>query len=116
MTLKVTDTRPEKLTSIPNKKSLIDLYPDRFTGLQWLSSLAFSRKESGKLCVCLDPKGLNAAIRRTYHTTPAVEEISHRLEGTRIFSKLDAKSGYWATKLDQESSSLTSFNASSSRY
>ena len=68
------------------------------------------------MCVCLDPKDLNAAIKRTYHRTPTVEEISHRLEGAQIFSKLDVKSGYWAIGLDQESSSFTSFNAPSGRY
>ena len=83
---------------------------------EWLNSLAFSRKESGGLRVCLDPKNLNTAIRRTYHKTPTVEEITHKLQGSTTFSKLDAKSGYWCVQLDQDSSALTSFNSPAGSY
>ena len=66
--------------------------------------------------MCLDPKDLNTAIRRTYHKTPTVEEITHKLQGSTTFSKLDAKSGYWCVQLDQDSSALTSFNSPAGRY
>ena len=58
---------------------------------EWLSSLAYSRKPSGKLRVCLDPRDLNKNIKRTYHRAPTVEEITHKLMGATVFSKLDAK-------------------------
>ena len=83
---------------------------------EWLSSLAFSRKESGKLRICLDPRNLNNALKRTYHRTPTIEEISHRLANARVFSKLDAKHGYWSIRLDEASAKLTSFSAPGGRY
>ena len=70
----------------------------------WVNSLAFSRKSSGGLRVCLDPKDLNKAIKRTYHKTPTLEEITNKLSGATHFSKLDARHGYWCIKLDEESS------------
>lgn len=45
-----------------------------------------------------------------------MEEISHRLAGAKHFSKLDAKHGYWAIQLDEESSLLTCFNTPVGRY
>ncbi len=83
---------------------------------EWLSALAFSRKDSGKLRVCLDPKDLNEAIKRTYHKTPTIEEITHKLSGARVFSKIDARHGYWSVQLDSESSKMTSFSGPDGRY
>ena len=77
----------------------------------WVNALAFSRKASGGLRVCLDPRSLNQCIKRTHHKTPTLEEITNRLTGSKVFSKLDAKHGYWSIKLDEESSKLTTFNS-----
>ena len=82
----------------------------------WVNSLAFSRKKNGKLRVCLDPKDLNNAIKRTHHKSPTIEEISLKFAGAKVFSKLDAQSGYWAVVLDEESSLLTTFNSPFGRY
>ena len=84
----------------------------------WVNSLAFSRKSSGELRVCLDSKHLNEAIKRTrsYHKTPTLEEISHKLHGATIFSKLDAKHGYWGIELDDESSNLCTFQSPVGKY
>ncbi|GFO37707.1 Pol polyprotein [Plakobranchus ocellatus] len=82
----------------------------------WVNSLAFSRKQNGKLRVCLDPKDLNKAIKRTYHKTPTLEEISHKFSGAKFFSKMDAQHGYWAIHLDDKSNLLTTFNSPFGRY
>ena len=83
---------------------------------EWLSNLIYARKSNGKLRVCLDPRDLNANIKRTYHRAPTVEEITHKLADAHIFSKLDAKNCYWSLVLDDESSLLTTFNSPSQRY
>ena len=82
----------------------------------WVNALAFSRKASGGLRVCLDPRSLNQCIKRTHRKTPTLEEITNRLSGSKVFSKLDAKHGYWSIKLDEESSKLTTFNSPIGRF
>ena len=82
----------------------------------WVNALAFSRKASGGMRVCLDPRSLNQCLKRTHHKTPTVEEITNRLSGSTVFSKLDAKHGYWTIKLDDESSMLTTFNSPIGRF
>ena len=82
----------------------------------WVSSIVISRRKNGKLRVCLDPKDLNKAIKRCHHKTPTLEEITHKFAGSRYFSKLDAKNGYWSVVLDEESSRLTTFNSPFGRY
>ena len=82
----------------------------------WVSSLAYSRKQDGKIRMCLDPQHLNTALKRPHHKIPTVEEITHCFRGAKIFSKLDAKSGYWSVKLDRASQLLTTFNSPFGRY
>ena len=83
---------------------------------EWVNSLSFSRKDSGELRVCLSPKKLNKAIKRTYHKIPTLDEISHELAGATVFSKLDAKHGYWSIELDEESSKLCAFNSPAGKF
>ena len=82
----------------------------------WVSSIVYSRKSNGKLRICLDPKDLNTAIKRPHYPTPTLEEITHKLAGSMIFSKLDARHGYWSVQLDDESKRLTTFNSPFGRY
>ena len=43
----------------------------------WVNSLAFSRKASGEIRICLDPRNLNKSIKRSHHKIPTLEEITH---------------------------------------
>lgn len=84
---------------------------------KWVNSLAISEKPgSGKLRVCLDPRNLNQAILRPHYRMKTLEDIIPTLTGARYFSKLDARSGYWAIKLTEKSSHLTTFNTPFGRY
>ena len=57
---------------------------------QWISCFTNPRKSDGTICHCLDSCDLNKAIIREYYKAPTLDEISRRLRGTTMFSKLDA--------------------------
>ena len=82
----------------------------------WVKSIVFVSKCSGKLRICLNPKDLNKAIKRCHYMTPTLEEVSHKLENAKQFAKMNAKNGYWSIKLDADFQSLTPFNSSFGRY
>ena len=42
---------------------------------EWLNTLVVVEKPNGKLCVCLDPRPLNKAIKREHYQLPTAEEI-----------------------------------------
>ena len=73
-------------------------------------------KPNGKLRVCLDPRDLNQAIKRQHYQLPTAEDILSQMAGAKYFSKLDASSGYWQLKLDEESSKLLAFHTPFGRY
>ena len=74
---------------------------------EWLSSLVTVKKPNGKIRVCIDPQPLNAALKRAPVMTPILDDILPQLEGSRIFTVIDVKDGYWNLKLSEEASYLT---------
>jgi len=54
-------------------------------------------------------EGLNEYVKRENHPLPAVDTTLGRLAGSRVFSKLDANSGFWQIKLALESRPLPTF-------
>ena len=54
---------------------------------------------------------LDNAIKRLHFVTPTVNEITPKFHGATLFSKMDAKHGYWSVELDEESLLLTTFNS-----
>ena len=61
----------------------------------WVSNIAVVGKPNGKLRLCLDPRNLNKAIKHEHFQLPTVDDITAKMPDTKIFSKLDASSGYW---------------------
>ena len=82
----------------------------------WVSSITYVQKANGELCLCLDPRDLNEAIRCDHHKTPTMEEVAHEFAHSHFFTKIDAHHGYWSIVLDQDSSLLTTFNSPFGRY
>ena len=77
---------------------------------EWVSSLTYPQKQDGSICICLDSHDLNKAIIWEHYKAPTLDEITHKLSGAKVFSKLDAKDGFWNIHLDTPSSFLTTLN------
>lgn len=83
---------------------------------EWVNSMVVVEKGQGKLRICLDPTDLNKCIQRPHYHMRTLEDVLPSLSGARYFTKLDARSGYWAISLDHESSLMTCFNTEFGRY
>ncbi|XP_053395631.1 uncharacterized protein LOC128555874 [Mercenaria mercenaria] len=83
---------------------------------EWVNSMVTVQKKSGDLRIVLDPGDLNRNIQRPYHPTKTLDDILPQLNGATFFTKLDARSGYWAMHLTEKSSMLTTFNTIFGRY
>ena len=81
----------------------------------WVSSMVTVVKPN-KLRICIDPKDLNRAIKRPHYPLPTIEEVATKLSKAKVFSVLDAKSGFWQVPLDEASSKLTTFNTPFGRF
>ena len=82
----------------------------------WCSSLAYSVKKDGSLRICIDPQKLNQALKRCPHKVSTLEELNPQFGGSTVFSKLDAKAGYWSIHFDPDSQLITTFRTPFGRY
>ena len=71
---------------------------------EWDSSLVVVEKPNGKVRLSLDPRDLNKAIQREHYPMRTVkDEVAAELNDAKVFSVLDATSGFWHIKLDKKS-------------
>ena len=82
----------------------------------WCSSITTSVKKDGSLPVCRDSKRLNDNLKRCPHKIPTLEELNPEFAEARVFSKMDAKAGYWSIHLDEASQEITTFQTPFGRY
>ena len=100
----------EKLKTTLEKMETQEIVASVDKPTDWVSNLTVVGKKKGTLCVCLDPKPLNEAIKRERHSIPLLEDVQHKLNGKKVFTILDERSGFWQVKLTDESSYMTTFN------
>ena len=82
----------------------------------WVSNLVVATKESGDLRLCVDPQQLNRALKRERYPLPVIDDVLPSLAQAKVFTKIDARNGYWHVQLDDELSKLTTFDTPYGRY
>lgn len=75
----------------------------------WRSPLVIVPKKSGELRLCNDFRKLNAITIRDMYPLPSVEDIFDTMQGARVFSKMDAKSGYHQVEMREDDKAKTAF-------
>lgn len=76
----------------------------------WCAAMvAAEKKNKDQVRVCVDLKRLNKAVKRERYVLPTLEDIAPKLAGAKVFSTLDASSGFWQIPLDPNSQKLTTF-------
>jgi transposase InsO family protein len=83
---------------------------------EWCSPCIVVPKPNGKIRVCIDFTRLNQSVKREYHPLPTTEDTLSMLQGAKVFSKVDANSGYWQMRLEESSQRLTAFITPFGRY
>ena len=75
----------------------------------WCAPVVVIPKSNGQVRLCVDLTKLNQVVRRERHILPSVEQTLGQMAGAKIFSKLDANSGFHQIPLDKQSTLLTTF-------
>ncbi|XP_048586619.1 uncharacterized protein K02A2.6-like [Nematostella vectensis] len=82
----------------------------------WCSGMVIAPKRNGDVRICVDLTPLNKAVKREIHPMASVDENLAKLKDSKVFTKLDANSGFWQIPLDEESRLLTTFVTPFGRY
>ena len=73
-------------------------------------------KSNGKVRICVDLTKLNESVCRENHPLPEIDALLGEIGQSKVFTKLDANSGFWQQKLANESQVLTTFLTPFGRY
>ena len=83
---------------------------------EWCSPMTVVLKKNGNVRLCVDLRQLNRSVKRERFVLPTLQDIASKLNNAKIFSTLDAASGYHQLMLDDDSAELTTFMMPFSRY
>ena len=79
----------------------------------WCNAIALVQKKDSTLRFCIDFCHLNARTKKDSYLLPRGPETMESLVGTRYFSTMDLKSGFWQVKMSEESCQYTAFTVGS---
>ena len=79
----------------------------------WASPVVMVKKKDGSLWFCVNFRQLNAATVKDTHPLPRIDDLLDALHGSRWFSTLDLKSGYWQVLIMEPGKEKTAFRTSS---
>ena len=60
----------------------------------WGAPVLFIKKKDGSLRLCIDYRQLNRATISNQYPLPRIDELCDQLQGSRVYSKIDLRSGY----------------------
>ena len=75
----------------------------------WCAPIVVVPKSCGNVRICVDLTRLNQAVKREIYEMPKVETTLGSIAEGRVYSKLDANSGFHQIELDPASVKLTTF-------
>ena len=74
------------------------------------------KKKDGILRLCIDYRELNKVTIRNQYPLPRIDDLFDHLQGTRVFSKIDLRSGYHQLKIRSEDVPKTAFKTRYGHY
>lgn len=82
----------------------------------WGAPVLFQKKKDGTFRLCIDFRGLNQCTVKNKFPLPRIDELLDRLGGSKYFSKIDLRSGYYQVRIKEEDIPKTAFNTRFGHY
>ena len=75
----------------------------------WEAPVLFVKKKDGSLRLCIDYRQLNKVTIRNQYPLPRIDELFDQLQGSRVYSKIDLRSGYHQLRVQESDLPKTAF-------
>ena len=82
----------------------------------WGAPVLFVKKKDGSLRLCIDYRQLNKVTIRNQYPLPRIDDLFDQLQGAKLFSKIDLRSGYHQLKVRREDVPKTAFKTRYGHY
>ena len=92
-------------------KEMLDAGAIRESQSPYSTNIVLVRKNDNSLRFCIDFRKLNSRTITDAYSLPMIEETIDSLSGSKYFSKLDLRSGYWQVGIKEADKHKTAFSA-----
>ena len=82
----------------------------------WGALVLFVKKKDWSLRLCIDYKQLNRVTIRNQYPLPRIDELFDQLQGSRVYSKIDLRSGYHQLRVQESDVPKTTFRTRYGHY
>ena len=82
----------------------------------WGAPVLFVKNKDGSLRLCIDYRHLNRVTIRNQYPIPRIDELFDQLQGSRVYSKIDLRSGYHQLRVQESDVPKTTFRTRYGHY
>jgi hypothetical protein len=93
----------------PQIKELIGKWFIRASSSPWGAPVIFVAKKDGTQRMCVDYRSLNDVTIKNKYPLPRIEDLFDQMRGSKVFSKIDLRSGYHQLKIRPSDIPKTTF-------
>ncbi|GJS31884.1 putative reverse transcriptase domain-containing protein [Tanacetum coccineum] len=81
----------------------------------WGAPVLFVKKKDGTFRMCIDYRELNKLTIKNRYPLPRIDDLFDQLQGSRVYSKIDLRSGYHQLRIREEDIPITAFRTRRAR-
>jgi hypothetical protein len=78
--------------------------------------MLFVKKKDGSMRMCISYQELNKVMIKNRYPLPRIDDLLDQLQGARVFSKVDLRSGYHQVRVKEEDIPKTDFRTRYGHY
>ncbi|GJR52649.1 putative reverse transcriptase domain-containing protein [Tanacetum coccineum] len=82
----------------------------------WGAPILFVKKKDGSFRMCIDYRELNKLTVKNRYPLPRIDDLFDQLQGSRVYSKIDLRSGYHQLRVCEEDIPKTAFRTRYGHY
>ncbi|GJV06574.1 putative reverse transcriptase domain-containing protein [Tanacetum coccineum] len=82
----------------------------------WGAPVLFVKKKDGSFRMCIDYRELNKLTIKNRYPLPRIDDLFDQLQGSRVYSKIDLRSGYHQLRIREEDIPITAFRTRYGHY
>ncbi|GKD99407.1 putative reverse transcriptase domain-containing protein, partial [Tanacetum coccineum] len=101
---------PSKLQELSNKRFI------RPSSSPWGAPVLFEKKKDGSFQMCIDYRKLNKLTMKNRYPLPRIDDLFDQLQGSRVYSKIDLRSGYHQLRVREKDILKTAFKTRYGHY
>ncbi|GJZ40282.1 putative reverse transcriptase domain-containing protein [Tanacetum coccineum] len=108
---------PSKLQELSTQlQELFDKGFIRPSSSPWGAPVLFVKKKDGSFRMCIDYRELNKLTVKNRYPLPRIDDLFDQLQGSRVYSKIDLRSGYHQLRVREEDIPKTAFRTRYGHY